>query len=68
MKRERERECSSPTIGGTTMGDVYVVCGSGAPWNKMYDDYHEITLAQLNRLVLDHLREKAQAWATEQKS
>ena len=68
MKRARERECSSPTIGGTTMGDVYVVCGSDATWNKMYDDYHESTLAQLNRLVLDHLREKAQAWATEQKS
>ncbi len=65
MKRERERECSSPTIGGTTMGDVYVVCGCG---ETIYDDYHEITLAQLNRLVLDHLREKAQAWATEQKS
>ena len=65
---KRERECSSPTIGGTTMGDVYVVCGSDTTWNKMYDDYHESTLAQLNRLVLDHLREKAQAWATEQKS
>ena len=56
MKREREHECSSPTIGGTTMGDVYVVCGCG---ETIYDDYHEITLAQLNRLVLDHLREKA---------
>ena len=47
------------------MGDVYVVCGCG---ETIYDDYHEITLAQLNRLVLDHLREKAQAWVTEQKS